>query len=256
MRKTLAVLVCVLVAVLPLGAAAEGGSFWDRVGGFFSDTWDGMTGLAQEAWQEASSWMEGAWGDASRWVKQAWNDSSAWVTEIWGDVSTWAAQTYDSASGAVGTWWSKTFENVTSATQDAWGWLKKESDALKEQAADLTGQVRRAAEATGEQAEATVRETFDALLTRLNLSQADADRVWATVEAYAKEKGISTLAAAKLALPYLMQLVIDSSAQPDSIPAIAIAQYLTAIVEKLGVENDSAAQELIEQLIVAMETNV
>ena len=142
---------------------------------------------------------------------------------------------------------------MTDSSGKAWSWLTEESGLLKEKAAAATQDVKAAVSATGGQAEEQVRKTFDALLARLDLTAGDADRVWRTVEAYAREKGISTLAAAKLALPCLLQLTLDAAAEPErSIPAIAIAQYLTAVMEKLGVQSDSGAEELLRKLSEAL----
>ena len=251
MKKAAAILTTLVLicTCIPSGLAEEQKSgFLDSVGSFFSGAWSDVSQFAEGAWKDVSGWVEGAWGDASKWVEQAWNDSSTWAVGIWGDVSTWAVDTYNSASGSVTAWWTETFNHVTEKTNDAWNWFMDESDKLQKEHQEKLQNLQDAVAATGENAQSKVKEAFMNLLKQLNLNDADAEKVWKTIEAYAKEKGISTLSAAKIALPFLMQLAIDSQSENTGIPAIAIAQYLTGVVEKLGVNNEAGAEELISQL--------
>ena len=105
--------------------------------------------------------------------------------------------------------------------------------------------MREAAEST---AEDKVEDVFLLLLKKLKLSDEDSRKVWDTIQAYAEEKEISRLTAAKLALPFLFQLVNENTALGLYIPPIAIAQYLTGIMEKLDIATDRSANELVEQL--------
>ena len=225
-------------------------SVWDSIGGWFSQAAEDTSSWVSQAWSDASKWVEGAWGDASKWVEQAWNDSSTWAVEIWGDVSTWAVDTYDNASGAVSSWWTETFNNVTESKTDAWSWITEESaslnDAFREELAAIQS-------AISNNEIDTVKAVFDKLLSQLGLTDEDADKVWSTVRSYAEEKGISHLTAAKLALPYLFQLTVDGGNSNNGIPAIAIAQYITAIVEKLNVSSEHDANELVQQLSEILE---
>lgn len=223
-------------------------SVLDSIGGWFGQAWEDTSGWVSQAWSDASKWVEGAWGDSSKWVEQAWNDSSKWATDIWGDVSTWASETYESASGSIGAWWAEAFNTVTETTSNPWEWLTAEAKTLQPEALKTLSDVKEAAMSNGSDAEDKVKATFFSMLKTLKLNNEDSEKVWNTMEAYANQKGISKMAASKLALPYLFQLTIDSAETQEGIPAIAIAQYLTAIVEKLNVSTTEAAGQLVDQL--------
>lgn len=225
---------------------------WDSIGGWFGQAWEDASGWVSQAWKDASKWVEGAWGDASKWVEQAWNDSSEWVTDIWGDVSTWVSETYESASGSIGAWWAETFITVTETASNPWSWLVEETATLHPESLASLSNVKEAIMANDGDSETRVKATFTAMLKVLKLNDEDSQRVWETIEAYANQKGISKLAASKLALPYLFQLTIDSVESQDGIPAIAVAQYLTAIVEKLNISSTDDADQLIDQLNEAL----
>lgn len=254
--KRFATLVLILVVTCSVVAIAEEEqhkSVLDSIGGWFGQAWEDTSGWVSQAWSDASKWVEGAWGDASKWVEQAWNDSSQWATDIWGDVSTWASETYESASGSIGAWWAETFNTVTETTSNPWEWLTEEVKALEPETLKTLSTVKEAAMANEGDAEAKVKAAFFAMLNTLKLNDEDSEKVWDTIEAYASQKGISKLAASKLALPYLFQLTIDSAQTQESIPAIAIAQYLTAIVEKLNVDTTDMANQLVDQLNEALK---
>ncbi len=251
MKRFVSILValCLFFSV----AFAEGEqpeSVWDSIGGWLDQAWKDASDWFSEAWPDAAKWVEGAWGDASKWVKQAWNDSSSWVTDIWGDVSTWANEAYESASDAAGAWWVETFNTITRATNEPWKWLVEESATLRAEARTVLSGFKTAVIGDSEKA---VKAIFNEMLRKLELSEEDSQKVWDTVEAYAKQKGISQLSAAKLALPYLLQLTIDREESQDPVPAIAIAQYLTGIIEKLNVNSADSANELVDQLKEALD---
>ena len=244
---TLLLILCVLLTSVTAEEEQQK-TVWDSIGGWFGQAWNDTSGWVSQAWSDASGWVEGAWGDASKWVEQAWDDSSEWVTDIWGDVSTWAVDTYESASGSIGAWWSETFNNVTETTNNPWKWLSEESAKFRRDDRIIISDIREAVISTDGDTEVKVKAIFTKMLKSLELNDEDSQKVWNTVESYAKQKGISQLAAAKLALPYLLQLTIDSTEAQGSIPAIAIAQYLTAIIEKLNIDSTDSANELITRL--------
>lgn len=248
MKRFFAILL-VLCMMLPMAVAEEENrSVLDTIGGWFRKAWEDTSGWVSQAWENASKWMKGAWGDASKWVEQAWNESSQWVIEIWGDVSTWASETYENASGSIGAWWTKTFNTVTETTSNLWGWLAEETAALQSETREILSSIKEAVMTNDGDAETKVKSVFFVILKKLNINDEDSQKVWNTIEAYAKQKGISKLAVSRLALPYLLQLIIDSMESQSGIPAIAIAQYLTAIVEKLNINSTDTANQLIEQL--------
>lgn len=253
MKKVLAVLLAaiMLCASMPCcvaeqAASQEEGGLFDRLGDFFSDAWEDVSSWAQEAWNDVSGWAESAWGDASEWVMRAWDESSAWVVEIWGEASAWATESYE----AVSAWMTDTFNNVTDSARSAWQWLKEETANLSARGSEALQKIREALSETDEdEADAEVKASFYELLGMMDIIGEDADKVWQTVQAYAKEKGIPTLTAAKLALPYLFQLAISQDASvTGKIPPVMIAQYLTGVFEKEGVTSGEDAEALLQQL--------
>ena len=246
MKRFVTLLIILCLALTPI--MAEGESIWDSIGGWFGQAWEDTTRWVSQAWSDASKWVEGAWGDASKWVEQAWNDSSKWVTDIWGDVSAWISESYESATGSIGVWWAETFKKVTQTAYNTWGWLADESSALSAESRETLSNIRDAVSATGTDAEAKVKDAFAAMLGKLQLSDEDSQKVWKTVQSYAEQNGISQLEASKIALPYLLQLTIDGAESKNNIPAVAVAQYLTAVFEKLNVTSTEAVSGMIDQL--------
>lgn len=225
-------------------------SIWDSIGGWFNQAAEDTSNWVSQAWSGASKWTEGAWGDASKWVEQAWNGSSTWATEIWGVVSTWAVDTYDNATGTVSSWWTETFNSVTKYKNDTWNWITEESASSN---AKFKEELTTIQSAILDSEVDAVKTVFDKMISQLGLTDEDAEKVWSTVKSYAEEKGISHLTAAKLALPYLFKLTVDGGTSNNGIPAIAIAQYITAIVEKLNISSEHDANELVQQLSKTLE---
>lgn len=226
-------------------------NLFESIGTFFSNTWNDVSSWTGDRWSDFTSWVSGAWGDASRWVSQAWNDSSAWVTDIWGDASNWVVESYESASGTISAWWAETFNQVTDTNENAWTWLRESAAVMDAQNSSLLDQIKDvlcSSEATEK------KEMFYTLLAHLGASGNDADKVWETIQVYSEQKGISTMSAVQISLPYLLQLKIDSEAEANgSIPAVAVAQYLTAIIEKMGLSSESVATDYVDQLLVVLQ---
>lgn len=222
---------------------------FDSIGSFFSDTWKDVSTWAGNAWGDVSSWTANAWGDASAWVGQAWNDTATWATDIWGDVSTWASESYANASESVSTWWTETFSTVTDTSKDVWAWLKESALTLSDNQKVYLERMQTVISSDAEDNGMAVKELFQDLLHEVGITGDDAERIWRTVDAYAESKGLSALTTVKLSLPYLFQLVVDEQSEENrSIPAIAIAQYLTGVIEKLGVTNNDIADSLVVSL--------
>ncbi len=232
----------------------KSGGILDSIGSFFTNTWndastwiegvwEDTTEWADGAWKDATTWISGAWGNASVWVEQAWNKSSTWVSGIWGDATSWVSNT-------VSTWWANTFYTVTEDSNNVWAWLQDKADGLKAHGTDLLESAKTAIASADDEVEENVKELIFAMLVKLGINETDSEKVWNTIKAYAEQKGISSLSAAKLSIPYLLQLCADSADQADEncIPAVAVAQYLTGIIEKLGVNDNDYANELVSQL--------
>jgi len=253
MKRLAALLVtlCMLLSCAPAEEESPQKGFWESVGEWLDHAVEDTANWAGQTWQDAGQWLSGTWGDASVWVEKTWNDSSKWVGDIWGDVSAWAADTYENASGSVNAWWTETFDHVTETADGAWTWVQEEAATLETEWKDALETVGEAVSAQGEEAEKKLRGAFDSLTAKLGLTEEDAGKVWATLEAYAGQKGISTAAAVRLALPYLFQLALEGE-KAGSAPAIAIAQYLTAALEKTGVSSEKDAAELAAKLEEAL----
>jgi len=255
-RLISSVLILSCLCLMPSTTLAEEESkpnLFESIGTFFSNTWNDVSSWTGDRWSDFTTWVSGAWGDASKWVTQAWSDSSAWVTDIWGDASNWVVESYESASGTISAWWAETFNQVTDTNENAWTWLRESASVMDAQNRSLLYQIRDvlcSSEGTDEKS----KEVFYALLTHLGASGSDADKVWETIQAYSEQKGISTMSAVQISLPYLLQLKIDSEAEANSsIPAVAVAQYLTAIIEKMGISSESIATDYVDQLLVVLQ---
>lgn len=235
------ILLCSVVSFAFAEGTNQSNELWSSLGSFFSNGWNDVTNWVSNAWEDAGKWIDEAWGDASKWVEQAWSDSSTWVSDIWGDASEWVEEN-------VVPWWTETFNTVTEDSKNAWTWIQDKANALKNQGNEVLDKAKSAIATIGDSAEENVKDIFLSLLADLDLCETDADKVWETIQAYAEEKGISPISAAKLAIPYLLKLNADADQEGGKIPAVAIAQYLTGIIEKLGISNDDYANELIDQL--------
>ncbi len=252
--KRVAIFVLILCLATNISYAEETKSVWDSIGGWFGQAAEDTGNWFTQAWTDVSSWVGGAWGDASKWVENTWNDSSRWVTDIWGDVSTWATNTYDSASSSIATWWTDTFAFVTGNSKNAWEWISKEAESLTDEIAANLKTVKDAVSAEGTNAKATVEEAIYTLLEKLNLSRDDSKKILDTLEIYAAKKGLDILTVQKLVLPYIFQLTVDNAKTESGIPAIAVAQYLTGIIEKLGVDSVEKSNTLVQQLTEVLGT--
>ena len=243
-----AAMVCIQFSCALSEEETSGGLF-GSIGSFSSSTWKDVSDWAENVWNDVSSWVDNAWGDASEWVTKAWNDSSEWISDIWGDASSWAAESYDSVAKTVNTWWIDTFDAVTTSAKDKWIWFKQSVSTWDTQAMEFVRQIKDSLHAETDDSEKKIHDTFTDLLDKLNIRGSDADKVWETIRAYAEQKGISPILAEKLTLPYLLQLAVDSSAESSgSIPAIAVAQYLTAVIEKEDINSDETADQLVDEL--------
>lgn len=244
MKRFLSIVICLCLIVPSCTFAEEGGSVFDSIENWFKQAWDNSSAWVSQAWNDSASWVSNAWGDASEWVGQAWNDSSKWVSDIWGDVSAWAVDSYNSVSGTIGTWWNDTF-NKTTVIDEAW----VSDDAVAQAFNSLQEYLIKYKINTLLNGKASVHDLITQLLANLKLNDADTKRVLDTIQAYAEEKGISVSAMEAIMLPYLLQLTIDSESLGNaSIPAVAVAQYLTGVVEKLGIKTEEEAQLLAKRV--------
>ena len=242
-------LVFALLNVTPAFAETDS-SKWtlDSISSFFSDILDKAGELADGALDRASQWLDGAWGESSKWIEQAWQTSAAWVTDIWGDVSAWTADTYNSASETVSAWMSELLKKITDNAEKAWDWLKEKLPSLNEEGRDALLKAKETVSEAGAVAEEKLQSAFESVLASLDITADDAEKIWDTVKAYAEQKGLTVISAAKIMLPYLIELKLNQTDTAMSVTAITIAQYLTGVLEKLGIDSDESAAQYIEEL--------
>ena len=243
----LAFLVMCTSVACALAEEAKKGTI-ESIGAFFSDAWNNVSDWVDTAINDTSAWIESAWGDASTWIDKTWNDTATWATEIWGDASTWTEKSFNSASESVSIWWTETFSAVTDTSQKVWDWVK-EDVSLSTDSIVYMKQIKAVISLNGDEASNQVKALFYELLGKVNIVEKEADRIWQTINAYATSRGLSQLSTEKLSLPYLFKLAMDEQLETSrSIPAIAVAQYLTGIYEKLGVQSDDIADKLLVSL--------
>ena len=251
MKRFLGILICLCLLVTSISFAEEQKEpgFFESVGNWFGQAWDDTSSWVSQAWTDSTTWVSNAWGDASKWVSQAWNDSSKWVSDIWGDVSTWASDSIDS----VGVWWEETF-NKSVSIDESWMLDDAVGLAFNNLRKYLFDVKVNAAQGGETEVKVSVHDLLAQLLSKLKLSEADIDKVFETIKAYSESKGISVDAMEAIMLPYLLQLANDSETIGNvNIPAIAVAQYLTGVVEKLGVKNEQEAQLLAAKVTELFE---
>ncbi len=212
-------------------------SAWNDASKWAEQAWNDASKWGEQAWKDAPAWIENAWGDASKWVEQAWNDSAKWLEGIWGDVSKWANEQNHSAA-----WWQKTFDDVTKEADNAWKWIEAETQETRET-------IKKAVSDAGN----SIDSAYTEQLEKLNLGKEDIAKVLETLEAYAKEKGIPTVVLKTMLLPYLVKLTADRKANGNqSIPAVAVAQYLIGVFEK----NQAKTEEQINQVINTLKESL
>lgn len=243
----------ILAACMLFGcASADEGqkSIFDAIGGWFGQAWEDASKWVSQAWEDASKWISQAWGDASKWVDQAWNDSSKWVEEIWGEASTWAAETFQNVSNSVSAWWQETFNQVTKTGENAVTLIEAQKKALAPENRELFQEMIDAISNTQDDAEEELHRTMLEFGKKLKIGEADAEKIWDTIKAYAAQKGMTTVQAVKLVLPYMYQLIENSRNQTgETVPAITVAQFLTGAIEKTLSEAGGNITETVNQLI-------
>lgn len=237
------ILIMVFMFSIAGSCKAEGILNW------LTNAWEDTSGWVEGAWKDATHWIDGAWGDASGWVEQAWNDSSAWVVDIWGDVSGWTVDTYNNVAGGLSAWWVETFDKVTDKSENAWDWFKASLPDLKDKIPDYLTQSINVILAEDDSSDDELYNTYLTVLKSFGIDDTGAMKVWETIMAYSVQKGFSAVKCAKIMLPYLLELRLTQIESADTaIPAIAISQYLTGIIEKLGIGSDDIAVQFIEKL--------
>ena len=247
MKRFLSIIVCICLLIPSFGAAEAENEpgFFESLGVCADQAWKDASAWALHAWKDARGWMDQAWGDSAEWIERAWNESSAWVKDIWGDVSAWAAEKYDTVSGSVRAWWEETFRK-TAAIDEALLSDEKAGqtfDSLRTSLLEYKASL--AAEGIPD-ANITVHDYSVHLLKELKLDDTNIERIYETVQAYAESKGLPAGDVEAIMLPYLLQLTLDGITVGSvmNIPAVAAAQYLTGVFEKLGVHNDEDARLL------------
>ncbi len=246
MKRFLVIMVCICMIMSTCSYAEEekDPGFFESVGNWFGQAWNDSTAWVSQAWTDSTTWVSNAWGDSGKWISQAWNDSSKWISDIWGDASTWAADTYTNVSGSVSTWWEETF-NKTEALDEVWTKNDNVARAFESLKEYLIEQGLSAINENDLGNNISVHEINSQLLKKLNLNDSDVKKVLDTIQAYSEQKGLSVSSVEAIMLPYLLQLTVDSETVGNvNIPAIAVAQYLTGVIEKLGIKSEEDAQLL------------
>jgi len=171
------------------------------------------------------------------------------VLNIWGDASTWVTETAHTVSESVSNWWVDTFQTVTDKTNGALEWVGNESEAfkstLKEKYTDIAAAAKDGIANAGE----SIKNVYEDLLKKLNLNEIDTAKILETLKVYADKIGVSVTTVAAALLPYLVKIVIESTVTGKSIPAVAVAMFLTAVIDKLDVTTEEQAEQLVDGFV-------
>ena len=216
----------------------EAGDIWDGASEWMDGAWDGASAWLSEAWKDAKTWITKAWGDASEWIEKNWNDPDSKIRKIWGEAADWIS----AKSEKIITWLKEAFAKVTEYAGKVWEWVK----GLKADDADLFAQMEETVTET-EVTEQEVQEALGTLGDALSLTEDDNEKIWDTVEAYAQEREINPATLGQLALPYMLQLNADAEGQ-EEVPGAAVAQFLTAVFEKTGIDGNDEAESALTLL--------
>jgi len=211
-----------------------------------------VTEKMTEAWNDTKSWVGDAWGHASEWVTDTWNSGSEWVTDVWGDASTWVSENYDSAAKSVSSWWTGMIDAAGSKANNAWKWIGQESQAFVSTVSEKYEDIRAAAQKGLTEAGDSIKKVYEDLLKKLNLDDIDIAKILETIKTYAAKIGVSSAKVAIILLPYVVKTVNESITTGKSIPAIVVAQLLTAVANELELNKEGQADLLIEKLVEAL----
>jgi len=222
---------------------------WEDTKTWAGDTLDEAKQVSGDLWDSVKSWIGEKWGSASEWVEKTWNSSSDWITNIWGDASTWVTDTYNSVSESVGAWWIDVFNTVTEKTDKAMEWVGNESEAFKSMLSEKYKDISTAAGDSIANAGESIKKTYDDLLKKLNLEDVDIEKILETIRQYAAMINVSAETVATALLPYLVKLVIESTVTGKSIPAVAVAMFLTAVVNKMDITTAEQAQQVVNGFV-------
>ena len=222
---------------------------WDETKTWTADIWNEVITSTDDAWNNVKHWVGNTWGSASEWVEKTWNSSSDWIFTIWGDTSTWISDEYDKATESVSAWWVDTFNDVTEKTDVAMEWVGKESEVfrstLNETYKNITSTAKEDIANTGE----SIKSTYEELLRKLNFSDIEIEKIIETINEYAAMIGLPVGSIAVALLPYLVKLVIQSTMTGKSIPAVAVAMFLTAVIDKLDITTERQAEQLVNGFV-------
>lgn len=216
----------------------EVGDLWDGASEWADGAWEGASAWLSDKWEDAKTWITKAWGDASEWIEKNWNDPDSKIRKIWGEAADWIGE----KSEKIIAWLKEAFKKVTEYAGKVWDWVK----GLKTEDSDLFAQMEEALTET-EVTEQEVQETLGTLGEALSLTEDDNEKIWDTVEAYAQDRQIEPATLGQLALPYMLQLNADAEGQ-EEIPGAAVAQFLTAVFEKTGINGNDDAESALTLL--------
>ena len=190
--------------------------------------------FAEENEGSVLDWLRNAWEDTKNWTENAWNDTTTWTGDAWNNVKGW---------------WVDTFQTVTDKTNGALEWVGNESEAfkstLKEKYTDIAAAAKDGIANAGE----SIKNVYEDLLKKLNLNEIDTAKILETLKVYADKIGVSVTTVAAALLPYLVKIVIESTVTGKSIPAVAVAMFLTAVIDKLDVTTEEQAEQLVDGFV-------
>lgn len=220
------------------GQAAEDTANWT------SQAWEDTTAWTTQAWDDASAWTAQAWEDVSQWTAQAWEDSSKWVSQAWADSTNWTATNWDNFIIWVNT--------VISG--DPYSWMK---DVILDNgilAYDQYVEVR--SFLNSDPSLEQIHRKYDDILSELSLLNEDKVILWNMLEQWSEEKGLSLEQTSKLALPFLVRLLIEGEpviGEGTTFSGPVVGQYIMMILDAMNLDSRDTANMRLKILHASLE---
>lgn len=206
----------------------------DSKGGWFRQAWEDTSSWVSQAWEDASGWTLRAWDDSTKWVSQAWTDSSKWTATTWNRFVTWV---HIVSSGNPYSWINHVvldhgilaFDEFTAMRS----FLNREP-GLNE-----------------------IHNRYNQVFSELSLLNEDKDILWNMLQEWTDEKGLNLEQTSKLALPFLVRLLIEGESvigEQVEFSGPVVGQYLLTILEAMDLDSVSKSETRLKILHASLES--
>lgn len=260
------ILVFCLVFQVAFAEEEKPKSVWESIGGWFGQAAEDTSNWATQAWEDTSDWAAQAWEDTSAWASQAWVDASTWAINAWGNISAWTVQAWDDSSKWVSQAWTDSSSWAvtnwdhfivwvnTVASGDPYSWVKTVVLNNGVLAYDEYAEVRSFLDT--DPGIGQVREKYDTALSELSILNEDKEILWNMIQQWSGDKGLTVLQTSKLALPFLVRLLIEGEpviGDGAEFSGPVVGQYLITVLEALNLDSAGKADMQLKVLRASLD---